>query len=372
MKHLAAITLLVLVISTPVSVFAQQQTTFTKEQTTFSKERMLEALDETVDAKEGEQRALRVALEHVVSPDEISIPIDDDMISQLESTQDKLRELLKAKNAFEENYSDLSPEEIKANEGAKLARDNYHQAWDQFADSAKSLSLLWEKFLDEALEIAQVRKGRIFDDQVRREIERIIQTYVSNDIRDPIDPIEMAYVELLRATRDPGRVDLEALDSKFLPQLITLLPELESKARRAAQETRAAIQKELKELENELQVLRQKQSALVEEIGRERQKQFKIDQRIVTWTLPVFGLVLVAILLGPASLAEDAQKLIFASSITLEMATVFLLTSTILILGVAEKISSEVLGTLIGGISGYVLGRWRRQNEEAPPSPGGK
>jgi hypothetical protein len=41
----------------------------------------------------------------------------------------------------------------------------------------------------------------------------------------------------------------------------------------------------------------------------------------------------------------------------LDVATVLLLTLTILILGLAKMITGEVLGTLLGGISGYVLNR---------------
>lgn len=45
--------------------------------------------------------------------------------------------------------------------------------------------------------------------------------------------------------------------------------------------------------------------------------------------------------------------------IILETCTVLLVTASILILGLAGKLSNEVLGTLIGGISGYVLNRMR-------------
>ncbi|SRR6266536_2230252 len=41
----------------------------------------------------------------------------------------------------------------------------------------------------------------------------------------------------------------------------------------------------------------------------------------------------------------------------LELATVFLLTGTTLILEMAGRLLGETLGTLLGGISGYVLGR---------------
>lgn len=46
----------------------------------------------------------------------------------------------------------------------------------------------------------------------------------------------------------------------------------------------------------------------------------------------------------------------------LDVATVLLLTLTILILGLAKMITGEVLGTLLGGISGYVLNRTMNSN----------
>ena len=44
----------------------------------------------------------------------------------------------------------------------------------------------------------------------------------------------------------------------------------------------------------------------------------------------------------------------------LDLSTVFILALAIIMLGLNDKLSSEVLGTLLGGISGYVLGRASR------------
>jgi hypothetical protein len=52
-----------------------------------------------------------------------------------------------------------------------------------------------------------------------------------------------------------------------------------------------------------------------------------------------------------------------------EISTVLLLTMSILILGLSEKIKSDVLGTLIGGISGYVLNRMRSTNQSEKDKP---
>ena len=44
----------------------------------------------------------------------------------------------------------------------------------------------------------------------------------------------------------------------------------------------------------------------------------------------------------------------------LDLSTVFILALAIIMLGLNDKLSPEVLGTLLGGISGYVLGRASR------------
>jgi hypothetical protein len=44
----------------------------------------------------------------------------------------------------------------------------------------------------------------------------------------------------------------------------------------------------------------------------------------------------------------------------LDLSTVFVLALAIVMLGLNDKLSSEVLGTLLGGISGYVLSRATR------------
>src|SRR5262249_27786272 len=64
---------------------------------------------------------------------------------------------------------------------------------------------------------------------------------------------------------------------------------------------------------------------------------------------------------------------IFASGILVEIITVLLLTMSVLILGLANRIQGEVLGTLLGGISGYVLNRFRdKKSGETSPEPAPK
>jgi outer membrane murein-binding lipoprotein Lpp len=82
-----------------------------------------------------------------------------------------------------------------------------------------------------------------------------------------------------------------------------------------------------------------------------------LTKTIVSWTIPSLGILLVLILLGPRLYERNIQEEIFSSKLILELLTVYILVSTILILGLANRLQNEVLGTLLGGISGYVLGR---------------
>lgn len=72
---------------------------------------------------------------------------------------------------------------------------------------------------------------------------------------------------------------------------------------------------------------------------------------LVAWML-IIGIVVGAIILMGRGANQPFNYTLF-----LEMMTVFILTATILILGLAGKLQNEALAALIGGISGYVLGR---------------
>ncbi len=106
----------------------------------------------------------------------------------------------------------------------------------------------------------------------------------------------------------------------------------------------------------------------------------EINQLAIELGLPLFcGTVLlmlsVPIIIQGFSKAEgsaDQVRAIFSSGILVEIITVLLLTMSILILGLANRIEGPVLGTLLGGISGYVLNRFRGRNQQTDdrdPSP---
>jgi hypothetical protein len=101
------------------------------------------------------------------------------------------------------------------------------------------------------------------------------------------------------------------------------------------------------------------------------EKKNESNESIFRWGFPVFILFILSLYLVPLFLFkgrkphenanQDSDLLIYSSiygtGLVTEIITVFLLTSTILLLGLTDKIKGEILGTLIGGISGYVLGR---------------
>lgn len=82
-----------------------------------------------------------------------------------------------------------------------------------------------------------------------------------------------------------------------------------------------------------------------------------ISSNLLTYTIPLLGLVVILLMGIPILYSKATQESIIASGFILEVFTVFLLISATLVLGVAQRIPSEALGTLLGGISGFVLGR---------------
>jgi len=100
--------------------------------------------------------------------------------------------------------------------------------------------------------------------------------------------------------------------------------------------------------------------SLARELENRQQGQTQIDKALVTFALPSFAVLIVLLLLAPRLYKDTGiQKIILESGVLLELITVFLLTATTLLLGIANKIDGDILGTLLGGISGYVLGRSR-------------
>jgi hypothetical protein len=335
-----------------------------QQETTFSQERTLESVDEEIRELEGKQDLLRQVLDYLPSEQRVSsINIDDKLFADLDSTESQIKEYMAKDKAFKW-LSDDEKKQLPENQSQEYQQqvNSMEDMWSQVRDHLKSL----EKSLEAAYgSIEEIIYDRHLDERVDSERHRIQKKYGEGfDLESRA--LGTAFRELRDLLRDPQIRDLEEAVSSTLPNLRQQLKSIQPGFSQAFQSMRKGTELEISAIDSKLKSLRDKQKTLVNEIGRKREGQLKIDVTILTYTLPVFAGALVAILFAPYFYGAEAQKTIFASNVVLEMATVFLLTSTILILGIAEKISGEVLGTLIGGISGYVLGRWRRRDEDRP------
>lgn len=81
------------------------------------------------------------------------------------------------------------------------------------------------------------------------------------------------------------------------------------------------------------------------------------DRLLMVVVLPVFAIIIVLLFVIPYLYRsnDNVLKLFFEDKIILQVFTVFILVITILLLGIGDKIKAETLGTLLGGISVYVL-----------------
>lgn len=153
------------------------------------------------------------------------------------------------------------------------------------------------------------------------------------------------------------------LDDQTLAQLKNSVDQnsftnYKTQAIRSLEPLRESISRKMTDLKRTIEQKRQSIQPLGEIIGKRREGKTQVDMTLITWALPVFGLCMIGLLLIPLLYKDTfSQRSILGSGLLLDLITVFLLTGTILILGLGEKIQSEALGTLLGGISGYVLGR---------------
>lgn len=104
--------------------------------------------------------------------------------------------------------------------------------------------------------------------------------------------------------------------------------------------------------------LQQELRLLYSVLEKKKKAQSQIDEALVTYGIPAIAITMIILMLTPMFYDKDrSQEYILNSGLLIQIFTIFLLTSTILVLGFAGKIESNSLGTLLGGISGYVLGR---------------
>jgi hypothetical protein len=81
------------------------------------------------------------------------------------------------------------------------------------------------------------------------------------------------------------------------------------------------------------------------------------DRMLMYVVIPLFGLIVVLLMVLPYIYRDNSVILerLFEQKVILQIFTVFILVMTILLLGIGNKINAETLGTLLGGVSVYIL-----------------
>jgi hypothetical protein len=118
----------------------------------------------------------------------------------------------------------------------------------------------------------------------------------------------------------------------------------------------------------EVQRLRRRAMGLAHDIGSlESGTQF--DARLVYFGLPAFAAVLIILFLTPLMYKRpEVQHWLLTSGMLLEMSTIVIVTAAVILLALAGRIHAEVIGALLGALSGYMLGRaGSRRATHAPP-----
>jgi hypothetical protein len=109
---------------------------------------------------------------------------------------------------------------------------------------------------------------------------------------------------------------------------------------------------------DEVANIQQDAAQVSRELGQRDDYQAKLDARVLTIGVPVVAIAVVLMLLAPLLYkSEDLRRAIISSGLLVEMTTVFLLVAAVVILGIDGRIEAGVIGTVLGGLSGYVLGR---------------
>jgi hypothetical protein len=96
------------------------------------------------------------------------------------------------------------------------------------------------------------------------------------------------------------------------------------------------------------------------------------DKLLITMVIPIFAFSLVIVVFVLYLLRENNEMIdkILDDKILIQVFTIFILVISILLLGIGGKLSGETLGTLLGGISVYVLQKSLEPKPSAGTPPG--
>lgn len=115
-------------------------------------------------------------------------------------------------------------------------------------------------------------------------------------------------------------------------------------------------------LENKISKLSQEKEVIVNdglEAGKAKDgmTQNSKDKLLITMVIPIFAVILAIIIIVPYLFRDKSELFnkLLDDKILLQVFTIFILVITILLLGIGSKLNPETLGTLLGGISVYVL-----------------
>ncbi len=98
-------------------------------------------------------------------------------------------------------------------------------------------------------------------------------------------------------------------------------------------------------------------------IAREEFAESYGNQSLINIAIPVFGVVVLLLIIIPIFGAKDRiGEFVFGQGVLVQIITIFLLIITILILGLGDILDAATLGTLLGGISVYVLQRSTKED----------
>jgi hypothetical protein len=117
----------------------------------------------------------------------------------------------------------------------------------------------------------------------------------------------------------------------------------------------------------ELKNIKSTRTKILEKLN---EQETQINDLAIKLGLPLFCLTILLLFLVPSFVKTNVTLTNPTNSQNslVEISTVLLLTMTILILGLSGKIQGDVLGTLIGGISGYVLNRITTRSDTQTPA----